>query len=95
VLVAPSAGPAWVPLLPAVSAVVTDAGAALSAVAVACRDLGIPCVVATVDATSRIGNGAAVAVDGFAGTVRLTGRGEDGGRPPPTPVADQPTSSSA
>lgn len=95
ILVAPSAGPAWVPLLPAVSAVVTDAGAALSAVAVACRDLGIPCVVATVDATSRIGNGATVAVDGFAGTVRLTGRGEDGGRPPPAQVADQPTSSSA
>ncbi|MDT7659863.1 MAG: hypothetical protein QOF38_4578, partial [Pseudonocardiales bacterium] len=95
VLVAPSAGPAWVPLLPVVAAVVTDAGAALSAVAVACRDLGIPCVVATVDATTRIGNGATVEVDGFAGTVRLTGRGEDGGRPPPAQVADQPTISSA
>jgi rifampicin phosphotransferase len=95
VLVAPSAGPAWVPLLPVVAAVVTDAGAALSALAVACRDLGIPCVVATVDATTRISNGATVEVDGFAGTVRLTGRGEDGGRPPPTQVADQPTTSSA
>jgi len=95
VLIVPSAGPAWVPLLAGVGAVVTDAGAALSEVAVACRDLGIPCVVATVDATGRVGPGAAVEVDGFAGTVRLAGRGEDGARPPPTQVTDQPTSSSA
>jgi pyruvate,water dikinase len=95
VLVIPTAGPAWVPLLPSVAAVVADAGAALSELAVACRDLGIPCVVATVDATSRIGHGATVQVDGFAGTVRLTGRAEDAARTPPARVADQPTSSSA
>jgi pyruvate,water dikinase len=83
VLVVASAGPAWVPLLPAVSAVVVDAGGPLSEVAAACRDLGIPCVVATVDATRRIGHGASVQVDGGAGSVRMVGR--DGGQDGPPP----------
>jgi pyruvate,water dikinase len=74
VLVVGSGGPCWLPLLPVAAAVVVDAGAPLSEVAVACRDLAIPCVVATVDATTRIGQGATVEVDGFSGTVRLAGR---------------------
>jgi pyruvate,water dikinase len=74
VLVVASAGPAWLPLLPVVSAVVVDAGGPLSELAAACRDLGVPCVVATVDATRRIGHGSSVEVDGAAGSVRLAGQ---------------------
>lgn len=75
VLVLPTAGPNWVPLLPIAAAVVVDNGAALSDVAVACRDLGIPCVTATVEATSRISEGVSVEVDGSTGIVRLVGAG--------------------
>jgi pyruvate,water dikinase len=70
VLVTRSAGPGWLPLLAAASAAVIDDGAALSEVALACRDLGIPCVVACLDATTRLVNGQEVVVDGSAGTVR-------------------------
>jgi pyruvate,water dikinase len=75
VLVLRSGGPSWVPLLPMVSAVVVDGGSALCDVALSCRDLAIPCVVATVDATTRLGQGVGVEVDGFAGAVRFSGRG--------------------
>ncbi|HEY2203936.1 MAG TPA: PEP-utilizing enzyme [Pseudonocardia sp.] len=74
VLVLPAGGPAWVPLLAAAAAVVVDGGSALSDVAVACRDLDIPCVAATVDATARIHQGTAVEVDGTTGSVRLAPR---------------------
>jgi pyruvate,water dikinase len=85
-----------VPLLPAVAAVVVDAGAPLSEVAVACRDLGIPCVVATVGATHRIARGASVEVDGSTGTVRLAGPDPGGvAADTPTPVTDQHTGSQA
>jgi pyruvate,water dikinase len=71
VLVARASGPGWLPILAAASAAVIDDGAALSEVAIACRDLGIPCVVACIDATMRLTPGQEVVVDGSAGTVRL------------------------
>lgn len=67
VLVLPTAGPAWLPLLPAAAGVVVDAGGALSAVAVACRELGVPCLVGTGEATARIRSGQHLVVEG--GTV--------------------------
>jgi pyruvate,water dikinase len=70
VLVVRSAGHGWLPVLTAASAAVVDDGAPLSEVALACRDLGIPCVVACIDATTRLTAGQEVVVDGSAGTVR-------------------------
>jgi pyruvate,water dikinase len=35
------------------------------------RELGLPCVVAATDATTRIPNGARIRVDGAAGTVTI------------------------
>lgn len=70
VLVARSAGPGWLPIVAAASAAVIDDGAALSELALACRDLGIPCVVACIDATTRLVQGQEVVVDGSVGTVR-------------------------
>jgi pyruvate,water dikinase len=70
VLVVRSAGQGWLPVLTAASAAVVDDGAPLSEVALACRDLGIPCVVACIDATTRLTAGQEVVVDGSAGTVR-------------------------
>jgi pyruvate,water dikinase len=70
VLVLPSAGPEFWPVLSLAAGVVVDGGGPLSPVSVGCRALGIPCVVGTGDATARIRQGAAVTVDGMAGMVR-------------------------
>lgn len=71
VLVVTDGGPTWIPLLPLAAAVVTDDAAPLSQLAVACRDLGIPCVVATTNATTQIKPGSRITVNGSTATVCL------------------------
>lgn len=71
ILVTTMTAPPWTPLFGIAAAVVTDAGDALSHVAIAAREYGIPCVVGTNHATLLVGDGASVTVDGDAGTVRL------------------------
>ncbi len=58
-------------LLPLLGAVVTDRGGALSHTAIIAREFGIPAVVGTGDATSRIPDGARIVVDGDRGTVEI------------------------
>ena len=58
-------------LLPLLSAIITDSGGALSHAAIISREYGIPGVVGTRDATTRIADGARVRVDGDAGTVTV------------------------
>lgn len=70
VLVCPSTSPAWSFLFPSIAAVVTDTGGILSHPAIVARELGLPAVVATGDATRRLSDGEIVTVDGTAGTVR-------------------------
>lgn len=82
VLVVPSAGVDWLPLLVGATAVVVDAGGPLSEVAVASRDLDIPCVVGCVDATDRLLAGQEVVVDGWVGTVRPEQTRSAGGAEP-------------
>jgi pyruvate,water dikinase len=60
-------------LLPLLSAIVTDSGGALSHAAIIAREYGIPGVVGTRDATSRIADGSRVRVDGDAGSVTVLG----------------------
>lgn len=69
VLVIEAGGTHWLPLLPAVSAVVIDDSCALSEIAETCRDLSIPCVTSTVDATMSIPHQQLVRVDGSSGTI--------------------------
>ena len=71
VLVAPITDPAWTPLFVPAGAVVVDVGAQISHAVIVARELGIPCVVSVTDATRRIPDGAAVTVDGTAGTVTV------------------------
>lgn len=75
VLVVRSAGGAWIPLLSGVAAVVVDAGWMLSPTAIASRELDVPCIVATGEASSRIQDGATVDVDATAGVVTVLGSG--------------------
>jgi len=73
VLVARTTSPAYNLLLPVIGGVVTDRGGALCHAAIIAREFGIPAVVGTNQATTRIPDGAHVVVDGDRGfvTVRI------------------------
>jgi pyruvate,water dikinase len=70
VLVTRVAGPALSHVLPRVAGVVAELGGSTSHLASLARERGIPMVLGVLDATSRIPDGAQVAVDGVAGIVR-------------------------
>ncbi|HXH24909.1 MAG TPA: PEP/pyruvate-binding domain-containing protein [Vicinamibacterales bacterium] len=74
VLVTRVAGPALSHVLPRVAAVVTERGGSTSHLASLARERGLPMVLGVADATSRIPDGAQVAVDGVAGIVRWIAR---------------------
>ncbi|MFI9550191.1 PEP/pyruvate-binding domain-containing protein [Nonomuraea endophytica] len=64
----------WTPMFPRAAAVVTDLGAPLSHASIVARELGIPAVVGTGNATMRLHDGDRIRVDGERGTVEvLTG----------------------
>lgn len=71
ILVAPSADPAWCPLFLVAKGAVLETGSRLSHSALLARELGVPCVIGLVGATTRIPDGARVVVDGGRGTVEL------------------------
>ena len=62
ILVADTTTPDWEPVMKTAAAVVTNRGGRTCHAAIVARELGIPAVVGTGDATSRIGNGQAVTV---------------------------------
>jgi len=70
VLVCPVTAPAWTPLFGTVAAVVTDTGGVAAHASIVAREYGLPAVVGTGDATSRLRDGDIVEVDGSSGTVR-------------------------
>jgi phosphohistidine swiveling domain-containing protein len=69
VLVARATAPAWTPLFARAVGVVTDGGTLAAHASLVAREYGIPAVVATGDATTRLRDGQVVSVDGGAGTV--------------------------
>jgi pyruvate,water dikinase len=69
VLVTHMTAPDWVPLMRRASAIVTDSGGMTCHAAIVSRELGIPCVVGTVDATSTLRDGDSVTVDAGRGVV--------------------------
>lgn len=69
ILVTHKTEPDWVPLMKKASAIVTDEGGMTAHAAIVARELGIPCVVGTQDATRRIPDGAEVTVDARKGVV--------------------------
>lgn len=71
VLITSATGESFNAFLHLVAAIVTDHGSFASHAAIMGREMGVPAVVGTVDATSRIPNGAQVRVDGKAGTVTV------------------------
>jgi pyruvate,water dikinase len=62
VLVAPMTDPDWEPVLKGAAAVVTDEGGRTCHAAIVSRELGIPCVVGTVDGTRILSDGQEVTI---------------------------------
>lgn len=70
VLVAPMTRPEYVPLMKKALAVVTDEGGVTCHAAIVSRELGIPCIVGTQVATSKLHDGDYIEVDANKGIVR-------------------------
>jgi pyruvate, water dikinase len=69
VLVTQMTSPDWLPLLRRAAAVVTDSGGMTCHAAIVSRELGIPCVVGTGEATRKLRDGEVVTVDATRGVV--------------------------
>jgi len=69
VLVAPMTSPDWVPIMRRAAALVTDGGGMTCHAAIVSRELGLPCVVGTRNATTVLRDGETVTVDGARGEV--------------------------
>ena len=74
ILVCIMTNPAWVVLFSKVKGVVTDTGGVLSHTAVVAREFGIPAVVGTGNATSRLKSGDRIRVNGNTGIVQILSR---------------------
>ncbi|MCY3885817.1 MAG: PEP-utilizing enzyme, partial [Gammaproteobacteria bacterium] len=71
VLVCPTTNPAWTPLFPLASALVTDIGGLLAHGSIIAREYGIPAVLGLGDATRKIKSGDMLTVDGNHGSVHI------------------------
>jgi pyruvate,water dikinase len=69
VLVTHMTAPDWVPLMRRAAAIVTDSGGMTCHAAIVSRELGIPCVVGTAEATRVLRDGEPVTVDAGEGVV--------------------------
>jgi pyruvate,water dikinase len=69
ILVAPQTNPDYVPAMKKAKAIVTDAGGRTSHAAIVSRELGIPAVVGTKNATTKLKTGEIVSVSGTKGLV--------------------------
>ena len=81
VLVTHMTSPDWLPLLRRAAAVVTDSGGMTCHAAIVSRELGIPCVVGTGEATHKLRDGEIVTIDATRGVVL---EGARAGEPAPT-----------
>ncbi len=85
VLVTHMTAPDWVPLMRRAAAIVTDSGGMTCHAAIVSRELGIPCVVGTAEATKVLRDGELVTVDADPGVVTEGATVPD--RPPPRPAS--------
>ncbi len=84
VLVTHMTSPDWVPLMRKAVAIVTDSGGMTCHAAIVSRELGIPCVVGTGDATKKLRDGELITVDATSGVVR------EGAAPPVAHEGEEP-----
>ncbi|MGO9319496.1 MAG: phosphoenolpyruvate synthase [Solirubrobacteraceae bacterium] len=85
VLVTHMTSPDWLPLMRRAAAIVTDSGGMTCHAAIVSRELGIPCVVGTGEATRKLRDGEIVTVDATRGVVL---EGARAGEPARGPAGD-------
>jgi pyruvate, water dikinase len=83
VLVTSMTTPDMVPAMSRAAAIVTDEGGMTCHAAIVSRELGVPCVVGTREATSKIADGSEVTVDGKTGLVYRGRRAGSEAKPAP------------
>jgi pyruvate,water dikinase len=71
ILVAPTTSPSWAPAFQKIKAAITDVGGVMCHAAIVCREYGVPAVVGTGSATSRIRTGQRIKVNGATGEIDL------------------------
>ncbi len=71
IVVCPYTDPSWTPLFTIAAGVITETGGALSHAAIVAREYGIPAVLGVPSATTRIGDGTHITLDGTAGTIAV------------------------
>ena len=71
ILVCQITNPTWAPIFQKIAAAVSDIGGSMSHAAIVAREYGLPAVVGTGNATSRIKDGQRIRVDGGRGVVTI------------------------
>lgn len=69
ILVTKMTSPSWVPVMKKASGIITNEGGRTCHAAIVSRELGLPCVVGTENATEVLKDGMEVTIDGFNGKV--------------------------
>ena len=96
VLVAAMTSPDWAPVMRRAGAVVTDGGGITCHAAILSRELGVPCIVGTGEATTKLHDGMVVTVDAERGVVfegdTTSSQAAAVGRVVAAPVAPEPGS---
>ena len=71
ILVCPVTNPTWAPIFQKIAGAVSDIGGSMSHAAIVAREYGLPAVVGTGNATSKIKDGQRIRVDGGRGVVTI------------------------
>jgi pyruvate,water dikinase len=71
ILVAPTTSPSWAPAFQKIKAAITDVGGVMCHAAIVCREYGLPAIVGTGSATSRLRTGQKIRVDGAKGEIEI------------------------
>ena len=71
ILVCQITNPTWAPIFQKIAGAVSDIGGSMSHAAIVAREYGLPAVVGTGSATSRIKDGQRIRVDGGRGVVTI------------------------
>ncbi len=71
ILVAPTTSPSWAPAFQRIKAAITDVGGVMCHAAIVCREYGLPAIVGTGSATSRLKTGQRIRLDGAKGEIEI------------------------
>ncbi len=71
ILVAPTTSPSWAPAFQKIKACITDVGGVMCHAAIVCREYGLPAIVGTGSATSRLKTGQRIRLDGSKGEIDI------------------------